>query len=187
MNNLETTFVHPRPCVELTRMDGDTELLLVLLESSLPNGFTLRKEELLEALINADGNVEKATESIRGSSSSSRPTIPGSMSPGPRGTKRKALGLQGWVKTSKPRNSDSTDDSETRAGPSRPRTPPILYSASKESTQSPPPLLNFLKDTTPKSSALPRRPPLMLGTPELVSQHTPTTIFPSVLPAGQHY
>lgn len=209
-----------------SRAGGDTDLLLVLLETSLPDGLVVKREELLEALVLADGDVQKAAEALTeawtrsvastlnsatagaGSGALTKDTV-GSK---PRSKRKAETGLDGWVKNARPRVVSGADsdvgqsssskrqrgrdarlfqlsgDSDILAGSStlsesKPRSKP-------EGTP-PPPLMNFLRDKSPvkssstTSTSSARLPPLILMTPEMVSLHTPTTLHPSVLPAGQ--
>lgn len=171
-------------------MDEDTELLLVLLESSLSSSLHLSKAELLEALIASGGSIENAARSLTHSASQARPS-----------SKRKAgTGLDGWIKSSKQRILDEATserelhnaeppskrviDSVAIAGPSR------LHNSFEpepvsESNPAPPPLLRFLQDRAPQKSAVRPHPPvLLLATPETIAKHTPTTLRPSILPPG---
>lgn len=222
---------------------GDTDLLLVLLETSLPEGLEVKREDLLEALVREDGDVQKAAEALTdawtrstaSTSTSPSVTVGSSTQAGtlvkdalkPRSKRKAETGLDGWVKNARPRVSaaDSNDhegsgsgsgsgskrqrgstgdarifqlsgDSDILAGPSAPSPspskPPSTSKPKREGTP-PPPLMNFLRDKSPvkssatstsTSTAVLRLPPLILMTPEMVSRHTPTTLHPSVLPAG---
>lgn len=200
---------------------GDTDLLLVLLESSLPEGLEIQREELLEALILADGDVQKAAEALtdawtrsaalsgattfttasaqtsKARSSSTKDALTSK----PRSKRKAETGLDAWVKNARLRvSSDGDGDLKSRrerkdndaspvevkndvvAGPSTSSKP-----RSKREGTPHPPLMNFLRDASPIKASIPalaRLPPLILMTPEMVSRHTPTTLHPSILPAG---
>lgn len=178
-------------------MDGDTDLLLVLLETSLPPPVVFSREELLEALIACDGDVQRAASSLTNNYKSVAHLVHKPSS------KRKAeTGLDSWIRNSKrPRPSDndgSSDGNDAKslsggvdglnsvAGPSTSRDPPRSTSPNGSAARStPPPLLSFLRDNSPKSITKPRLPVLLLATSKAISEHTPTTLHTSILPAGQ--
>lgn len=206
---------------------GDTDLLLVLLETSLPEELAsvIKREELLEALVVAEGDVGKAAEALTRScattssstSSASSSTVKARSTSGtvktkaaqsegskPQSKRKAETGLDDWFKNARRRVVFEGDEAinpplirEDRdaslaptidnavAGPS---TTPASRPRSKRQGTPPPPLSNFLKDNSPvktSTSAVNRLPLLMLSTPEMVARHTPTTLHPSILPAGQ--
>ncbi|KAF8320052.1 hypothetical protein DL93DRAFT_2053035 [Clavulina sp. PMI_390] len=77
---------------------------------------------------------------------------------------------------------EHTSDHDFTPGPSTPRREIRAETPTKRAL-TPPPLLNFLKDTSvTKPTAKPALPLLLLTTPEAISKYTPTTFHPSILP-----
>lgn len=175
------------------RMDEDTDVLLALLETSLPSWLAVPKEELLEALISSGGNVELAARVLNDTLGGNRHTSWRSNS------KRKAeAGLDAWLSRSKrqliskgTRSKDDgllPDELQHTLGSSTVSTASEvgLNSANNlpPSTR-PSPLSLVLKDRTPATAHVVQRlPVLLLSTAEAIANHTPTTLHTSILPAG---
>ncbi|KAF8328883.1 uncharacterized protein EI90DRAFT_1487591 [Cantharellus anzutake] len=186
--------------------EEDTETLLALLESSLGPDVPSSQGEMLEALVAAGGNVNQAAQSFK-SASSWEVSAGSSMRP----SKRRKLenSLSGWLvrtKSTPSTSSASLVSGTSNTSPSLPvkerpitcLTSPEVSSISetrssdkhvrsnKNYKSDPPPLLSILKAPpfSPKKKISP--PPLLLGTPELVTKYTPTTLHHSVLPNGMY-
>ena len=179
-------------------MDEDTDVLLVLLETSLPSQLSVPKAELLEALISSDGDVELAAKILNG-------TLPGNTSASsarkPNSKRKAETRLDDWLRSTKRRllpgdvrcendafeglppdrlehPLESSTVSEVSAVGQKPEN---LPSSSARSS----PLALILKDKSSKKTRGPQRlPVLLLITPEAVANHTPTTLHTSILPAG---
>lgn len=175
-------------------MDEDTDVLLVLLETSLPPRLVLPKEELLEALISSGGDVELAAktldDALQGVAKASPARKPDS--------KRKArTGLDDWLRSSKRRlileDSQCGDDASKSVPPDKHRssTLPAVSTVGQNTANirpvltRPSPLAVILRDASPrKTYVIQRLPVLTLSTAETVANHTPTTLCTSILPAG---
>jgi hypothetical protein len=145
----------------------DTDTLLALLSSLLPEP-TPGHETLLDALIRSEGDVEAAAAFI--SSHKKR---------------KRAVGLDAWLQTpssssSKPR-SKRVKLSPDKLGRARAASaPPESSSVAKP---------NALAQLRPPQSEAAKRgpshfPPLTLSNPVMVSEKTPCTLHPQVLPSG---
>ena len=176
-------------------MEMDTDVLLALVASSLPAGILATEAELLDALIEACGDVSQAAEYIRSKDQSKN------LRPGPK--KRKLSGgLDAWLRSSRARTHLHTDSSGEASGSRGKRqsgspSDPSPTKATSPSKPIPPPsgderghassLLSLLRapSTSPKKSSLPRLSVLTLTTPSMIAQYTPTTLHTSILPAGE--
>ena len=179
----------PRPT-----MENDTETLLVMLSSLLPESHqSVDQEALLEALLECEGNVEEAAANLTSLSSS---RTAGSSSSLTRNKRKRHAGLDGWLQkhpspTSKRVNSGD-DNPRARSmsvpaddrgqHPSAPGTSLKVKGSGKPNSTG-----NALAGLKPPSkSAIPEAPmqlpPLTLGTPEMVAKHTACTLHPQVLP-----
>lgn len=172
------------------RMDEDTDVLLALLETSLPSWLAVPKEELLEALISSGGNVELAARVLNDTLGGNRQRS---------NSKRKAeAGLDDWLSRSKrqliskgTRSEDDgllPDELQHTLGSSTVSTASEVGRNSANNlppSTRPSPLALVLKDRTPATAhAVQRLPVLLLSTPEAIANHTPTTLHTSILPAG---
>ena len=176
-------------------MENDTETLLVMLSSLLPESHqNLNQESLLEALLECEGNIEEAAARLVSQPSSSSAT--GSSSSLTKNKRKRHVGLDGWLQnhpsTSKPPSKRvNSGDGNARARsvsvpaddnhfPS-PGTLKVKGSGEPNSTGN---ALARLKP--PSTSATPevpaQLPPLTLGNPEMVAKHTACTLHPQVLP-----
>ena len=166
-------------------MENDTETLLVMLSSLLPESHqNLDQESLLEALLECEGRVEEAAAKL--------------ISHPPSKKKRKRhAGLDDWLKkrpsTSKtpPKRVNSGDGSARPRSVSVPaddhRPSPSGSSLKIKGSGKPNSGGNALaRLKPPSSSAVPevpaQLPPLTLGNPEMVAKHTACTLHPQVLP-----
>jgi hypothetical protein len=173
----------------------DTDTLLALVASSLPAGVSAGEAELLDALIEANGDVSEAAGSIGLKyRSKSPPTNP---------KKRKRSGrLDSWLESSSNKSPDGRESSGEGSGsrgrydtspgnhpsPTKvasPRKP--ISSSSGDKNGNVPSLLSLLKAPPSPTKSLPRLPVLTLTTPAMVAQHTPTTLHTSILPAGEYF
>ena len=155
-------------------MDEDTDTLLALIESSLKSNASFTQEEMLEALVNAGGNVERATRWLSNTKKLSKEEGGSTARP----LKRQKLNhsLDGWLEKSTPS--------------SIPEPSSVIELSTRKSSEAkshlslnPPPLLSILRAPS-SSSKKPDLPPLLLGTPELVAKNTPATLHYSILPNG---
>jgi hypothetical protein len=177
-------------------MDGpeDTDTLLALICSLLPDNFKPSQESLLDALVLTDGDVEKAAEII----SKQRPNS----------KRKRRVSLDSWLIHTTASSNDANGQSsslQSRLGSESPnKKPRSASSASGTSTTkiAPDPpaalsrpvkpvdnLLEILRQPPLQVSAatgttsVPRLPPLTLSNPSLVTQHTPCTHHLGILPA----
>jgi len=187
-------------------MDGpeDTETLLALLCSLLPDNIVPSQESLLDALLHADGDVKKAAETLlkqRGATNSKR---------------KRHVSLDSWLTraavSSPPEapavNGQSSSPGgsavvqQSRLGSESPNKKPrsaigIISATPKQRDDGSLPLskpvkpvknlLDVLRQppslaTTSVQPAPPRLSPLTLSNPSLVSQHTPCTLHLAILP-----
>ena len=175
-------------------MENDTETLLVMLSSLLPESHqSLDQESLLEALLACEGNIEEAASKLISEPSSL--SAAGSST----GNKRKRhVGLDSWLQkhpsTSKPPSkrvnsggggararSTSVPADDHRYSPLSSTSLKVKGSGKPNSSGN---ALTRLKP--PSTSAVPevlaQLPPLTLGNPEMVAKHTACTLHPQVLP-----
>ncbi|KAI0306553.1 hypothetical protein B0F90DRAFT_1690866 [Multifurca ochricompacta] len=153
-------------------MDGpeDTDTLLALLCSLLPDNVVPSQQALLEALLQAEGNVKIAAETLskqRSSDSSKR---------------KRHAGLDDWLTRSvSPHNVEGQSflpSSATRAQSQ------LESESLNKKPRSGDGVFTIRRDSLPHSVAsIPRLPPLMLSSPSLVAQHTPCTLHLGVLPS----
>jgi len=180
-------------------MENDTETLLVMLSSLLPESHqNLDQESLLEALLEYEGNVGKAAAKLI-SEELSPSSAAGSSSSSNKSKRKRHAGLDSWLQkhppTSKPpsKRVNSGDRSARARSVSIPaddyhRYPsPSGSSLKVKGTRKPNSTGNALAGLKPPSaSATPevpaQRPPLTLGNPEMVAKHTACTLHPKVLP-----
>jgi hypothetical protein len=170
----------------------DTDTLLALLCSVLPDTIAPSNESLLEALLQTDGDVQKAAEIV------SKQHLNGLHN-----KRKRNVSLDNWLTraaSSKHDNGQSSaPDSTTersRLGSESPNKKPRSASASGTPaiakndplTLSKPikPVKNLLdvlrQPPDVVTSGIPRLSPLTLGNPSLVAQHTPCTLHLGILP-----
>jgi hypothetical protein len=168
----------------------DTDTLLALIRSLLPDNITPSQESLLDALVQADGDVEKAAEIISKQRLNSK--------------RKRKVSLDSWLIRTTASSNDANGQSsslQSRLGSeSSNKKPRSAGSASGTSTTkiAPDPLLSrpvkpvdnlldILRQPVQVSVAtgtsVPRLPPLTLSNPSLVAQHTPCTHHLGILPA----
>jgi hypothetical protein len=164
-------------------MDGpeDTDTLLALICSLLPDNIVPSQQSLLDALLQTEGNVEKAAEII----SKQRPNskrkrnvsldswlIPNASSNDANGQPSSLQSRLGSESTSKkPRSANGT--STTKVGP-LPLSRPVRPVEN---------LLDVLRHPLSVAPSVPRLPTLTLSNPSLVAQHTPCTLHLGILPS----
>jgi len=174
-------------------MEDDTETLLVMLSSLLPESHqSLDHESLLEALLECEGSVEEAAAKLISQPSPSSAAVSSHSS-----TKKKRKrheGLDDWLQkhssTSKRVNSaDGSTRTRSMSTPADDHRHPSTSSSSLKVKGSGKPdsggnALARLKppSTSAVSEAPAQLPPLTLGTPEMVAKHTACTLHPQVLP-----
>jgi hypothetical protein len=167
----------------------DTDTLLALICSLLPDNITPSLECLLDALVQTDGDVEKAAEIIAKQRLNSK--------------RKRKVSLDSWlIRTSSSSNnpngqssslqsrlrSESPDNKKPRSASGTSTTKIALASDPPLSRPVKPVdnLLDFLRQPVQVSVAIgtsvPRLPPLTLSNPSLVAQHTPCTHHPGILP-----
>ncbi|KAG9032468.1 hypothetical protein FRB95_001443 [Tulasnella sp. JGI-2019a] len=159
-----------------------------MLQSVLDEQFS--EETLLDALLNADGDVDTAARALRDGPSSSRSAqriINGKRKRGggtgldkwlvPPATHKKPRSLGSRKATLPPRrdSSEEADALEDRAGPSTVSRTPEKPKVSLLDVLRPPP-------KSPQGSIAPRLAPMTLGTPAIIAKHTPATLHTSILP-----
>lgn len=174
----------------------DTDTLLALICSLLPDNIKPSQESLLDALVQTDGDVEKAAEIISKQSLHSkrkrkvsldswliRTTASSNDANGQSSTLRSRLGSESPNK--KPRSAGST------SGTSTPKIAPASDLPLSRPVKPVENLLEILRQplratggvATGTSASVPRLPPLTLSNPSLVAQHTPCTHHLGILPA----
>ena len=178
-------------------MENDTETLLVMLSSLLPESHqNLDQESLLETLLECEGSVEEAAAKLISQSSS--PSAAGSSRAPTKKKRKRHAGLDSWLQkhpsTSKPpsKRVNSGDGSARARSVSVPAEDHRYSSPSSTSLKvkgsgkpnSSGSALARLKppSTSTASEALTQLPPLTLGNPEMVAKHTACTLHPQVLP-----
>jgi hypothetical protein len=169
----------------------DTDTLLALLCSLLPDSIAPSQQTLLEALLQTEGDAEMAAGIIlkqRTNRKRKRNTSLDSW------LTRSESALQTEKPTSLPSRSDSSIQLASGSSPEKkPRSEGSATSATTERNQpafSKPVkpvknLLEILRPQPPQANATanaPRLPPLTLSNPSLVTQHTPCTLHLGVLP-----
>jgi len=179
-------------------MENDTETLLVMLSSLLPESHqNLDQESLLEALLECEGNADEAAAKLTSQSSSS--SVAGPSSSSTHSKRKRHVGLDGWLQkhpsTSKPpsKRVNSGDKSTRARSVSVPvdehhgHPSPSSTSLKVKGSGNPNYTGNALARLKPPSaSATPevpvQLPPLTLGNPEMIAKHTACTLHPQVLP-----
>ena len=186
----------------------DTEILLALLSSLLDNPSD-DSALLLDALVQADGDVEQAAEALkkRGNGDSKEHSTQKYFDKSTTGVKRKRKqGLEGWLippgrtrsrsatpPSSKKKPSTRRDPSPTRISPNKLHNSSDFVEGSSRNASPVKPVkpvsqtefMSMLRPSSSKGSPkplLPKYAPLTLATPELVSKHVPCTMHLSVLP-----
>jgi hypothetical protein len=170
-------------------MDGpeDTDTLLALICSLLPDNITPSQENLFAALLQTNGDVEKAAEII----SKQRPNS----------KRKRKVSLDSWLIRTTASSNDANGQSSSlhsRLGSESPNKKPRSASGTSTTTIAPDPplsrpvkpvdnLLDFLRqpprDSAATGTGVPRLSPLTLSNPSLVAQHTPCTHHLGILPA----
>lgn len=150
----------------------DTEMLIALVSSLLDQ--TAGHEAILEALVLADGDVQRAADILNDSKSKGKQK------------RKKRVTLDGWLDKSKP-PPQAELVALTQAQASEEPSTSVLKPTSKGVPQSKPPvdLMTILRP--PPSPDKDKRklkslPPLTLTTPSMVAAHTPSTLHLSILP-----
>jgi hypothetical protein len=165
----------------------DTDTLIALIRSLLPDNITPSQESLLDALVQTDGDVEKAAETISKQSLNSK--------------RKRKVSLDSWLIRTTASSNDANGQSsslQSRLGSESPNKKPRSASGIHTTKVAPDPplsrpvkpvdnLLDLLRQPLPVSVAtgtsVPRLPPLTLSNPSLVAQHTPCTHHLGILPA----
>ncbi|THH04455.1 hypothetical protein EW145_g5511 [Phellinidium pouzarii] len=179
-----------------TMSNDDTEILLVSLISLLEPHNIPAQSELLDALVDCDGDVEAAAQRLRQSSTRSTAV---------KKRKRAATDLKDWLTISSAKTSDKraktitstssiASESPNLTSSSKPHSlgpslkPQSAGSSSRpRSTGSlshvkPVDLMSVLRAPAPDQPTVVRNPPLTLSNPAMVAQHTPCTLHYSILP-----
>lgn len=181
--------------------EADTDVLLAMLQSII--GEDLPQDALLEALMNADGDVQRAANALRGEGSSSSHVSNIVRPSNTSARKRGATALDDWLTPSaavdkhiqkKPRSkahklaestthqdggaaiivADEEDEGRPIPRPEPTRTPKKPKINLMDILKQPP--------ASPRSTAASKLAPMTLGTPALIAKHTPTTLHTTVLP-----
>ena len=182
-----------RTLTTVMNSDGpeDTDTLLALLCSLLPNNIAPSQQTLLETLLQTEGDVEMAAGIILKQRTD-------------RKRKRRNTNLDSWLTRSEsamqtekpsplPSRSDPSIQVASGSSPQKkPRSEGSATSITTERDQLPfskpvKPVKNLLEVLRPQPQAsasanAPRLPPLTLSNPSLVTQHTPCTLHLGVLP-----
>jgi hypothetical protein len=151
--------------------NSDTDTLIALVISLLPNG-SFAQDAVIDALVLANGDAETAARTLLLSAS---PTSTRELGGDELSNKRKPVDLDTWLKPpSRKRKLDPV------AGPSRFPKHDSNLNNSKPTVD----LMSVLRrpPSPKKENTQSRLPPMLLGTPELVAQHTPCTLHVSILP-----
>lgn len=167
----------------------DTDTLLALLCSLLPDNIAPSQHSLLDALLQAEGDAEKAAEIIlkqRTNGKRKRNVSLDSWLTRPAGTSKDAndqplsspdsstlhsqLGSESPHKHKKPRSVSDTSTTKSNLLPLSKPVKPVKN------------LLDVLRQPPSLAASLPRLPLLMLSNPSLVAQHTPCTLHLGILP-----
>ncbi|KAJ3534607.1 hypothetical protein NMY22_g6851 [Coprinellus aureogranulatus] len=167
----------------MTITNDDNDVLITLVASLLDPGNAVSQEDILDALVECSGDVEKAAKHLTNAPSSS--TATGQVRAGTSSTlkRKRKSNLDAWLN---PHSSPST-----RSGSrSEPVEPPVqklrLEPAKVKSASSSKPVKDLMTVLRPPPSTEkkgpPKLPPLMLSSPSLVAEHTPCTLHTSVLP-----
>ena len=175
--------------------DQDTDLLLAMLESIIGPGF--KHSALLDALVQSQGDVDLAATTLRGEGSSRRPN---SARGNDATKKRGSSGLDGWVTKpsevgtrKKIKHDVSTsvehdyieisDDDEAEEGKGKSKAKSKAPVSSGQKVLVVTSLLDVLQSPRagPSSNKITRLAPITLGTPALISQHTPNSYHTNVL------
>ena len=175
-------------------MENDTETLLVMLSSLLPESHqNIDQASLLEALLECEGNVEEAAAKLTAFSSS---RAAGSSSSLTSNKRKRHAGLDGWLQsppsaTSKRVNSggkgtrarSTSVPADNRLQRLSPPTTSLKVKGSGKPNSTGNALARLKPPSTPAAPQVPKQlPPLTLGTPEMVSKHTTCTLHPQALP-----
>jgi len=150
----------------------DTETLIAIVSSLLAqdeNHFS--QDEIMDALIQSNGDVDKALQHLRSPSGDTPESS----------RKRKRVDLQSWLDPlSKKgrifkREDSILDNTIVKKKAEKPR--------SSSKLEDPIDLMSVLRQPPSPQITLPKLPPMVLLTPDLVAKHTPCTLHPSVLPS----
>lgn len=165
-------------CAMDNHHDGDTETLIALVSSLLDH--VIDHETILEALVVADGDVQRAAGLLNGNERDN------GVRKGEGHKKRKKPNLDGWLKKAKISSTeriDLTQEEETSSSTMEPKSkghshpkPPLKPPVDLMAVLRPPPSPDKSK------RKLKTLPPLMLTNPSMVAAHTPCTLHLSVLP-----
>lgn len=192
------------------RDELDTDMLLVMLESLLAPRCPYSTAELLDALLDAEGDINSAATKLRGVGSSGfiKRTPPKKRTSGgghldkwlePKAKKRKPRNNTGDRKNSPSDKAiEVADDESPLEMPSDSTLQPeleafqyerMIVGSTKGKEREPAPTslakvsaFDILRPPPPSTPSAPRLAPMDLGTPDLVAQYTPTTIHTSILP-----
>ena len=180
-------------------MENDTETLLVMLSSLLPESRqNVDQELLLETLLECEGNVEEAATKLI--SASPPRVVSRSNNPLTKKKRKRHAGLDDWLQkhpsfTPKPPSKRTNSGDGPSAGARSVSVPADVHRQDPSSssalkvkgsgkTDSARNALTRLKP--PSASGVPevppQLPPLTLGTPEMVSKHTACSLHSQVLP-----
>ncbi|KAI5117432.1 hypothetical protein M0805_007003 [Coniferiporia weirii] len=171
----------------------DTEVLLVSLVSLLePNVPT--QSELLNALVDCEGNVEAAAQLLRSSTKTKHTTS--------KKRKRTTTDLEGWLSGKSSGRSKEKDASKSPANASKaskdashanPGSAPCLDDSTATAAPRPQPagtpsnvkpvdLMSILRAPPSERPSIVRNLPITLTNPAMVAHHVPCTLHHSILP-----
>ena len=160
--------------------EADTETLIAMVTSLLTAPHP-GQDVVLDALVQCSGDVQAAAASIdaKHAKHSSKPAS----------AKRKASSsdLSNWLVPPHPTHSSSKPPSFKKRVTEQPDIgPPVIKDTTHFPSSSPGKpavnLLSVLRPPPPSKPSVTRLPPLMLSNPAMVAQHTPCTLYLSVLP-----
>jgi len=150
----------------------DTETLVAIVFSLLPvHEDEFSQDDVMNALIEADGDAEGAAQLLRSA-------------PGP-SRKRRRVDLDTWLK-SPPRKVQATQNADLlRSDFTAVRTPERQTKKKPVSASPKPPvdLMSVLRQPPSPQKGPIQLPPIALSSRDLVAKHTPCTLHHSVLPA----
>lgn len=147
----------------------DTETLVALVLSLMAN-HKPSQATILDALVQANGNVDNAVKLLY----QNHPTA------SKKRNNSQTRTLDGWLSTKRPKCGDKVTPGMATSASSTVLSKPESEKGARPKTD----LMSVLQQPAPGSSkkTLPRLAPLVLSSPDLVKKHTPCTLHLSILP-----
>src|SRR5579863_7878257 len=168
-------------------MDGpeDTDTLLALLCSLLPDNIAPSDESLLEALLQTDGDVQKAVEIVSKQHVNNKRKRNVSLdswltrAPASKDDNGQSLAAGSTTQQSRLGSESPNKKPRSASGPTTAKTGPLTLSKPVKPVKN---LLDVLRQPPSVVTSGPQLPPLTLSNPSLVAQHTPCTLHLGILP-----